>query len=64
MKKIVMRVNGKTAGVTLETSGFKGPECMKETADIERAIGRTTSNEKTREFYTTSSQTESQQLRQ
>ena len=59
-----MDVNGKTAGVSLETSGFKGPECMKETADIERAIGRTTSNERTREFYTTSSAEAQNQLRQ
>ena len=37
--------------VKLVTRGLKGQSCMKETEQLEKALGRVASREKTREFY-------------
>lgn len=37
--------------VTIETSGFKGGACLKETLDLEKALGVTVKDRKTTEFY-------------
>lgn len=34
----------------IETKGFKGADCLKATADLERALGTKTSDTKTREY--------------
>lgn len=34
----------------IETSGFVGSDCLKETADLEKALGVKTSDTKTREY--------------
>jgi|TARA_R110000824_G_scaffold260399_1_gene449034 hypothetical protein len=39
------------SGVVVSTSGFAGGECKKETADLERALGKTTNDTKTAEFH-------------
>lgn len=49
MEKIVMTFDGDN--VTIETSGFKGGACLKETADLEKALGVTVKDRKTTEFY-------------
>jgi hypothetical protein len=40
--------NGK---ITLEVSGIKGKRCLTATADLEKALGVTTSNTPTREYH-------------
>ncbi|HZZ85595.1 MAG TPA: DUF2997 domain-containing protein [Anaeromyxobacteraceae bacterium] len=37
--------------VKLVTHGLKGQSCMKETEQLEKALGRVAAREKTREFY-------------
>ncbi len=37
--------------VKLVTHGLKGQSCMKETEQLEKALGKVTAREKTREFY-------------
>jgi hypothetical protein len=37
--------------VRVKTHGLKGQACLAETRDLEAALGRVTSREKTREFY-------------
>ena len=52
MKEI--EVNIDTQGNTvITTKGFVGTECLKETAEIEKALGAKTNDERTRESFTT-----------
>lgn len=48
-KTIEVEVDPK-GGIEIETKGFAGPECEKATAELERALGKTTKNERTPEF--------------
>lgn len=45
--------------VKLVTHGLKGQSCMKETEQVEKAVGKVASREKTREFYERASGTAS-----
>ena len=59
MKQIIVTFdNGKT---TIETKGFTGGACLKETADLKAALGQTTSERKTPEYFAT--QTTAQQAK-
>ncbi len=49
MKEIIVTI-GQDAVVRIETKGFKGTECLKETMALEKALGVTTHDTKTREF--------------
>lgn len=52
MKKVTIEID-EAGNVVIATAGFSGGECLKETADIERSLGVTTSDEKTPEFHKT-----------
>lgn len=41
---------GADGSTKIETRGFKGADCLKATADLERKLGVTTGDVKTREF--------------
>jgi hypothetical protein len=47
---VTVDVQGNT---TIETRGFKGADCLKATADLEKALGAKTSDTKTREYHQT-----------
>jgi DUF2997 family protein len=49
MKEILITI-GPDGSTSVETKGFQGAECLKATADIERALGKTTGDVKTPEF--------------
>jgi hypothetical protein len=54
MKKIIAKINPKTGKVTLETQGFSGDECLKETEALKTKLGlHGGSCELTPEYYTT-----------
>ena len=42
-----------TGEVHVKTSGLKGAECIDETKDLEKALGRVKTREKTSEYYAT-----------
>ncbi len=44
-------VIGTDGTVRLETRGLKGPECLAETAGLEKALGRVARRQRTGEFY-------------
>ena len=49
MREIIVTID--TEGNTnIETRGFAGSDCIKETADLEKALGVKTSDTKTREY--------------
>lgn len=49
MKTVTVTIK-KDGGAVVETSGFKGKECMTATAQLEAALGNTTSNNPTAEY--------------
>lgn len=49
MKKITVTIKGGAA--TVETSGFQGAECHKETSELERKLGSRTSDRTTPEYH-------------
>jgi len=51
MKKIVMTVDPKTGKIEVETTGFKGKECIEETKWLEKAIGKAKQVKKKPEYY-------------
>jgi hypothetical protein len=54
MKKIIAKINPKTGKVTMETQGFSGDECLKETEALKTKLGlHGGSCELTPEYYTT-----------
>lgn len=44
---VTVDANGNTV---IETKGFSGSDCLKATMDLEKALGATTADRKTREF--------------
>lgn len=48
-KEIVVEI-GPEGDVRFETRGFRGAECEAETRDVERALGRVTRTQRTREY--------------
>jgi hypothetical protein len=44
---------GSDGVVRIKTHGLKGQACLEETKDLEKAVGRVKSREKTAEFYQT-----------
>ena len=57
MKRIEITVDSK-GNSTVETKGFTGSECVSASRFIEQALGKQSSQQKTSEFYSTSTQTE------
>jgi hypothetical protein len=51
MKTITVTIKGGAA--TVETEGFTGTDCLKETAALEKALGATTGDVKTAEYRRT-----------
>lgn len=49
-KQIIVTIKKGTGSATVATSGFKGKACLEATADLEAALGKTTADEKTREY--------------
>lgn len=50
MKRVIVTF-AEDGTATVETTGFKGAECLKATEALERALGGATSTTKTREFH-------------
>jgi len=50
-KQITAKIDKKTGKITMETSGFTGAECVEATKEIELALGKVESQEKTPEYY-------------
>lgn len=48
--KIIINVDP-DGNTTVETTGVKGSDCTKLTKEIEKALGETVSDKKTREYY-------------
>ena len=46
--EVLITLDGK---VQLTTHGLKGTACLEETASIEKAVGKVTAREKTREYF-------------
>lgn len=51
MKEIKIEIDLDTGEITLETSGFIGDECLKETEDLKKALGKATKEIRKNEFY-------------
>ena len=51
MKTIVVDIKGRSA--TVKTSGFTGKACYEATKDLERAMGKVVSDERTPEYNQT-----------
>jgi len=49
--KTIEVVIDQNADVTVSTSGFVGAECKKATADLERALGKTTKDTVTADYH-------------
>ena len=49
--KTIEVVIDQNADVTVSTSGFVGAECKKATADLERALGKTTKDTVTPDYH-------------
>lgn len=49
-----IKVTFKSGESTVETSGYSGGECEQATAALERALGKTTTNTRTREYHSAS----------
>lgn len=47
--EVIVTIKGGKA--TVETRGFKGRACLVETADLEKALGKTTESKATREMH-------------
>ena len=43
----------KNGNIAFEVKGLKGPQCLKETEEIEKALGKVVNREKTSEYYQT-----------
>jgi hypothetical protein len=56
MKTIEVLIDDETTVV--KTSGFAGAECTKATAALEKALGKTSTDTKTPEFYKVGNQTQ------
>lgn len=52
MSKIVQVVVSPTGGTKIETTGFEGASCQDATRELERALGATTDEQLTNEYYT------------
>ena len=50
MKEIIVTIDAQ-GNTVITTKGFAGTECLKETADIEKALGAKTKDERTRESF-------------
>lgn len=48
----------------IETKGFSGSECMEATRELERALGMTSKNQRTAEFYSQANATNHNSLNQ
>lgn len=59
MKQIDIIVD-EAGGVKIETSGFAGGECARETAALEKALGAKTRDTKTPEYFRQAKTTQSQ----
>lgn len=49
MREIIVDID-KDGNSVITTKGFKGSDCLKATADLEKALGAKTSDVKTREY--------------
>lgn len=56
MKQITVTIDPGGAS-QIETNGFSGSDCIKETADLQAKLGTTTSDTKTREAFRTATTT-------
>ena len=54
MKTIEITVSP-TGETKIETKGFSGSECVNATRELERALGNSSKNQRTAEFYSQSS---------
>jgi len=52
MKEIIVTIDAQ-GNTVITTKGFVGTECLKETAEIEKALGAKTSDTRTRESFST-----------
>tara|TARA_R110002110_G_scaffold92311_2_gene240691 strand:+ start:217 stop:402 length:186 start_codon:yes stop_codon:yes gene_type:complete len=55
MKEIIVTIDAQ-GNTVITTKGFAGTECLKETAEIEKALGAKTKDERTRESFTAARQ--------
>lgn len=49
--KTIEVVISPSGGIEIESKGFSGAECERATKELERALGKTTADKKTEEFY-------------
>ena len=54
-REIIIDIDAK-GNTTIKTTGFAGSECLRETADLERALGVKESDVKTTEFNRSAAQ--------
>jgi hypothetical protein len=50
-KEIIVTIDPETGKIQFETKGFTGQSCMEATKEIELALGKADSTEKTAEYY-------------
>ena len=55
MREIIVNIDAQ-GNTVITTKGFAGTECLKETAEIEKALGAKTKDERTRESFATARQ--------
>jgi len=63
MAKQITVTIGPNGETEIATAGFSGSDCLKETMDLERKLGATTKDTKTREFTTTNAAVATQKAR-
>ena len=56
MAEIIVNID-REGNVSMETKGFKGPSCLKATEELEKVLGKKTSEKKTAEYYLQQNQT-------
>ncbi len=50
MKEMIVKID-KNGNISIDTNGFTGDECIRETKKLEQALGVVTSREKKPSFY-------------
>ena len=55
MNRVIEVIVSPTGETSVQTKGFAGPDCLQASKFLEQALGVTTQNQHTVEFYQTSS---------